>query len=69
MCKIFEVHPYSGGSSKGAFSARPCLKNPNHAFKKPEKSAWHKKVKLKLSSNGAYVNDHIIVGAEKDKLK
>ena len=37
MCKIYEVYiyPYSGGSSKGAFSTRPCLNtsHPNHAFK------------------------------------
>ena len=68
MCKIFEVYPYSGGTSKGAFSTRPCLKNPNHAFKKHDKSVRQKKVELKLSSNAAYVYDHIIVGAEKISL-
>ena len=70
MCKICEVYRYSGGSSKGAFSTRPCLNtsHPNHAFKKHEKSARHKKLELKLSSSEARVYDHIIVGAEKINL-
>ena len=53
MCRIYEVHPYSGGSSKEAFSTRSCLNtsHPNHAFKNHEKSARHKKLELKLSSN------------------
>ena len=57
MYKICEVYPYSRGSSKGVFSTRPCLNSshPNHAFKKREKSAWHKKLELKLSSNEASV--------------
>ena len=70
MCKICEVYPYSGGSSKGAFSTRPCLNtsHPNHAFKKHEKSARHKKLQPKLSSSEASVYDQIIVGAEKINL-
>ena len=37
-------------------------------FKKHEKSARHKKIELKLSSNEASVYDHIIVGAENINL-
>ena len=62
MCKICEVYPYSGGSSKGVFSTRPCLNtsHPNHAFKKREKSARHRKLELKLSSNEASVYDYML---------
>ena len=70
ICKICEVYPSSEESSKGAFLTRPCLNtsHPNHAFKKYEKSAKHKKLELKLSSNEASAHDHIIVGAEKINL-
>ena len=65
MCKICEVCPYSGGSSKGAFSTRPCLNtsHPNHVFKKHEKSARPEKLEPKLSSNEASVYNQIIVRA------
>ena len=35
MCKVCEIYPYSGGSSNGAFSTKPCLNtsHPNHVFK------------------------------------
>ena len=70
MCKICEVYLYSGGSSKGGFSRRPCLNtsDPNHAFKKHDKSPMHKKLELKLSSNEASVYDYVIAGAVKINL-
>ena len=50
MCKICEVYPYSGGSSKGAFSTRPCLNtsHPNHVFKKTWEicKAWKIRTKI-----------------------
>ena len=65
MCKICEVYPYSGGSSKGALSTRPCLNtsHPNHVFKKHEKSARPEKLEPKLSSNEASVYNQIVVRA------
>ena len=51
MCKICEKYPYNGGTSKGAFSARPCKNttHPTHAFKQHELSDRHKRLELKES--------------------
>ena len=64
MCKICEKYPYSGGSSKGAFSTRACenTTHPSHAFRQHERSERRIRLEKKtIGSDSAEITEVLAV--------
>ena len=65
-----KLYLYSGGHSKGAFSIRLCSNttHPWHAFTQHEQHTNQQRLQKKLKTNDLFVDDQIVMGAEKFTL-